>query len=117
MRRRKLKTRKKPATLIADIIQSGDRIIIYTDGLTYRQFIRDPKTADAVVRNFQIIGEAVAKLPSTFKKQHPEIPWSSLRALRNRVVHQYSKVNKLVWEEKETGLQNLLAVLRSVPKS
>jgi uncharacterized protein with HEPN domain len=105
--------KKKSASLIADIIKSGERILVYTEGLTLKQFVRDPKTVDAVVRNFQIIGEAVVKLPGTFKNKHSGIPWKKIRAFRNRIVHHYSGVDQLVWEEKEKFLKELLKVLKS----
>ncbi|MET0464173.1 MAG: DUF86 domain-containing protein [Chitinophagaceae bacterium] len=108
--------RKKSTSLIADILQCGDRIIIYTDGLTFKEFIRDPKTVDAVVRNFQIIGEAVGRLPRDFKQKHPGIPWKSIRAFRNRIVHNYSGVEQCVWEGREAFLKEMLAVLRGLGK-
>lgn len=105
--------KKKSASLIADIIKCGERILIYTEGLTFRQFVRDPKTVDAVVRNFQIIGEAVVKLPGTFKHKHSQIPWKKIRAFRNRIVHNYSGVDQLVWEEKDKFLKEMLTILKN----
>lgn len=106
--------RKKSSTLIADIIKCGDRIIVYTSGLTFSEFIRDQKTVDAVVRNFQIIGEAVVKLPRDFKQKHSRIPWKKIRAFRNRIVHNYSGVEQFVWEGREGFLFDMLRVLRGV---
>ena len=57
--------------------------------LSYDDFIADNKTIDAVVRNFEIIGEAASRLPDEFKDGHPEIDWHKLRGLRNRIVHHY----------------------------
>jgi uncharacterized protein with HEPN domain len=108
--------RKKAASLIADIIRSGERIVAYTEGLTFKEFVRDPKTVDAVVRNFQIIGEAVVKLPGTFKQQYPRIPWKKIRAFRNRIVHHYSGVDQLVWDEKEQFLKEMLELLKTAEK-
>jgi len=108
--------RKKSASLIADIIKCGDRIVAYTDGLTLKEFVRDPKTVDAVVRNFQIIGEAVVKLPGTFKQKHQRIPWKKIRAFRNRIVHHYSGVDQLVWEEKDKLLPEMLEILKAEKK-
>jgi uncharacterized protein with HEPN domain len=104
--------KKKSTSLIADIIRCGDRIIVYTDGLTYKEFIRDPKTIDAVVRNFQVIGEAAGRLPRDFKQQHSRIPWKRIRAFRNRIVHHYTGVEQSVWEGREEFLKEMLELLK-----
>lgn len=75
--------------LISDIIESGEKIILYTKGQTYDQFLNDEKTIDAVIRNFEIIREAANRLPDDFKKQHNEIDWQRIRGFRNRIVHDY----------------------------
>lgn len=108
--------RKKSSTLVSDIIKCGDRIIIYTEGLTFKEFIRDPKTVDAVVRNFQIIGEAIVKLPRDFKQKNSHVPWNKIRAFRNRIVHNYTGVEQFVWEGRDDFLKELLLVLRGVTK-
>jgi len=106
--------RRKSSSLIADIIKCGDRINVYTNGLTFSEFISDQKTVDAVVRNFQIIGEAVVKLPRDFKQKHSRIPWKKIRAFRNRIVHHYTGVEQSVWEGRDEFLKEMLLVLRSI---
>ena len=73
--------------LIADILDSGQKILSYTSGLTFEQFTDDNKTVDAVIRNFEIIGEAANRLPEEFKESHPEIDWHRIRGFRNRIIH------------------------------
>lgn len=51
------------------------------------QFLADEKTIDAVVRNLEIVREAVRWLPEEFKRQHAAIPWTQIAGLRNRIVH------------------------------
>jgi uncharacterized protein with HEPN domain len=53
--------------LLNDIVESGEKIFHYVQGLSYEQFLNDDKTIDAVVRNFEIIGEAANRLPDDFK--------------------------------------------------
>jgi uncharacterized protein with HEPN domain len=73
------------------------RIEMYTvDGR--ERFFRDPMVQDAVIRNLEIIGEAVSHLSLDFRQQHPEIPWRSIRALRNVLV-----TNTLAWIWKLCG--------------
>ena len=75
--------------LIEDIIESGKKILKYTSDLTYDQFINDDKTIDAVIRNFEIIGEAANQLPEDFKERNNQIDWFRMRGFRNRIVHAY----------------------------
>ena len=64
---------RQPILLVEDIIESWEKILLYTNGLTFEQFISDSKTVDAVVRNFEIIGEAANRLPEEFKDKNPGI--------------------------------------------
>jgi uncharacterized protein with HEPN domain len=75
--------------LIDDILDSGQKILDYTLDLTLEQFSADSKTVDAVIRNFEIIGEAANRLPEDFKETHSEIDWHKIRGFRNRIVHDY----------------------------
>ena len=62
-------------------------------------FRNDDKTQDAVIRNFEIIGEAVKNLSSEFKAQHAEIPWNRIAGMRDKLIHQYFGVKlDVVWE-------------------
>ena len=56
--------------------------------MKYDEFIEDPKTIDAVVRNFEIIGEATNQLPDDVKLQNQNIDWHRIRGMRNRLIHQ-----------------------------
>jgi len=58
-------SKREPSLLINDIIESGEKILNYTEGMDYETFIQDPKTIDAVIRNFEIIGEAANRLPES----------------------------------------------------
>ena len=82
-------SKREPKLLIEDIIDSGNKILLYTAGLSFDDFTADSKTIDAVVRNFEIIGEAANRLPDEFKDQHTQIDWQRIRGFRNRIVHDY----------------------------
>lgn len=58
----------------------------------------DSKTVDAVIRNFEIIGEAANRLSDEFKDKYPSIDWHKIRGFRNRIVHDYAGVDvNIVW--------------------
>ncbi len=98
--------------LVEDIIESCDKILKYTEGLSFEQFLADPRTVDAVVRNFEIIGEAAGRLPENFRNGHPGIDWARIRGFRNRIVHDYFGIDhSIVWHIKENYLPDLIQTL------
>ncbi len=105
-------SKRLPALLIEDILESGQKILDYTAGLSLEQFKADSKTVDAVIRNFEIIGEAANRLPNDFKEKHTEIDWHKIRGFRNRIVHDYFGIDySIVWIIKETFLPQMIHAL------
>lgn len=108
-------SKREPDLLVEDIIDSGNKIIDYTNDLSFENFTNDGKTIDAVIRNFEIIGEAANRLPDDFKENHPEIDWHRIRGFRNRIVHDYFGIDyAIVWEIKKTFLPALIIKLKSL---
>ena len=108
-------SKRQPNLLIEDIIESGNKILKYTEHLTFDEFVNDSKTVDAVVRNFEIIGEAANRLPEDFKESHTNIDWHRIRGFRNRIVHDYFGIDySIVWEIKTIFLPELLTSLSSL---
>jgi uncharacterized protein with HEPN domain len=102
-------SKRQPQLLVDDIIDSANKILLYTSNLTFDEFTSDSKTVDAVIRNFEIIGEAANRLPEEFKEIHSEIDWHRIRGFRNRIVHDYFGIDyTIVWQIKETYLATLL---------
>ncbi|HWB61572.1 MAG TPA: DUF86 domain-containing protein [Chthoniobacteraceae bacterium] len=97
---------KRDADLLLEDIHSAiGRIERYIAGLDHAKFLQDEKTIDAVVRNLEIIGEAVRWLPQEFKDQHPSVPWSQIAGLRNRIVHDYFGLDlEIIWQVLATSL-------------
>src|SRR3989344_4149711 len=84
---------------IRDILQAIDSIDRYTQGYTFDQFKHDAKTQDAVVRNLEIIGEAVKRLPNELRAAHPDIEWQPAAAMRDFLIHQYPDIEiEIVWD-------------------
>src|SRR6478609_5472474 len=85
--------------LLEDILECSGKIKKYTKGYTYDDFINDDKTVDAVVRNFEIIGEASSNIDNDFKTFNPQVNWRDMKTLRNRMIHDYTGVDyEIVWE-------------------
>jgi len=84
---------------IEDIQLAMNRIAEYIDGLTFAKFKQDYKTVDAVIRNFEVIGEAAKNIPDAIKDQYPEGPWEEMYLLRNKVSHEYFGVDyEIIWD-------------------
>ena len=76
------------------------------------QTLRDDKTIDAVIRNFEIIGEAANKIDHEFRIKNPKIEWKRIRGFRNRIIHNYFGIdNEIVWEIIENNLSELIECL------
>ena len=100
--------------LIHDMIESVQKIMTYTRDMSFDQFKSDSKTVDAVIRNFEVIGEAATRLTENYKNNNPEIEWSHLRGFRNRIVHEYFGIDlEIVWHIIEENLPELLTVLKN----
>jgi uncharacterized protein with HEPN domain len=78
------------------MLDSICKIERYVEGLTYETFMNDDKTIDAVIRPLTVIGEAAAHIPKEIISQTPEMPWRSIRGIRNSVVHEYFGINSQV---------------------
>jgi uncharacterized protein with HEPN domain len=106
---------RQPKLLLEDIIESAEKIILYTKSLTYNEFVADSKTIDAVVRNFEIIGEAANRLPDDLKDSDEKIDWHKLRGLRNRIVHNYFGINySIIWSIIEDYLSELIIQIKEL---
>jgi uncharacterized protein with HEPN domain len=82
-----------------DIIQAVAKIEQYTSALTQANFSKDEKTLDAVVRNLEIIGEAVKKLPEIIRSKHPNVDWKKIAGLRDILIHEYYGIDvEIIWD-------------------
>lgn len=104
------------ATYVEHILEAVRRIREYTAG-GEADFLGDPRTQDAVLRNLQILGEAAKKISPQFVGNHPEVPWRSMAGLRDRVVHDYFGVSlTIVWDVVSNHLPPLESALRLLPR-
>lgn len=89
-----------PNVYLHHILDAVGRIERYLVGVAKEAFLADDSmVAAAVVREFEIIGEAIAQLPSSYKKQHASVPWREITDMRNRLIHGYFSVDyEIVWK-------------------
>lgn len=92
---------------LSDIREAIDRILGYTTG-GRAAFLTDVKTQDAVVRNIEIIGEATRGVSERTKTAHPEVPWRDMSDMRNKIIHDYFRVDlEVVWDVVQNDLPAL----------
>jgi len=108
-------SKREPVLLLQDISESIDKIKLYTEGMTFDQFENDNKTIDAVIRNFEIIGEAANRIPDEIKDKYNEVNWHKIRGFRNRIVHDYMGVDLgIIWEIIQNYLGDLHKNMRKI---
>jgi len=100
--------KRRDTDFIGDIQEAMELSALYTKGLTFRKFLEDRKTQDAVVRNLEVMGEATKNLSSSFKAKYPDVPWKTLAGLRDKLIHFYFGIDyKIVWNITKKELSTL----------
>lgn len=98
---------------LLDIKDSGNAILEYVKDLDFESFVRDRKTYMAVIKEFEIIGEAVSKLPKEIKKKYNNIKWQDIKDFRNLLTHEYFGVDlEIVWKVIKEDLPELISVVK-----
>jgi uncharacterized protein with HEPN domain len=93
---------------LQDIQESIEAIEQYTKNLTEQEFLNNIQIEDAVIRRFEIIGEAVKNLDKNFREQYPEVPWKEIAGMRNVFAHEYFGVElDRVWDAVKKDLPEL----------
>lgn len=103
---------------LEDIIESINKIEKYISDMNYNNFSKSDITVDAVVRNFEIIGEAARQLPEKVKDKYTDVEWQAMVDFRNVIIHEYFGVSlKIMWDiiknELPTIKKNLNEVLKN----
>ena len=90
---------KEPLIYLEHIQDCIIRIRDYTQNLTEQEFLKNNMVQDAVIRNFEIIGEATKQLDSNFRAKYPAIEWKKLAGMRDKLIHDYIGVDLwIVWD-------------------
>lgn len=106
--------KKDPRVYLAQILERIDRIKEYTaDGK--QAFFTDRRTQDAVIRNFEVIGEAAKRIPEEYRQEQPAIPWRELSGFRDVLIHQYEGVSIAeIWQIIEKHLEPLRQAITAI---
>ncbi len=100
-----------------DILESGAAIQSYIQGISFDLFVQDRMRYAAVIREFEIIGEAVGKLPVELKTGYPHIPWQDIKDFRNLLAHEYFGVDlEIIWNTARHDLPLLMDAVQEIVK-
>ena len=98
--------------LLRDLLDSARAIRRYLAGVSHEAFMADTEKQDAVLRRFEIIGEAASRLAPEAQALFPTLPFRAMRGMRNIIAHDYGEVDlELVWKTATTDLPVLIATL------
>lgn len=103
---------------LGHMLDAARQACVYIEGMDKFDFLDDRRTQQAVIMNLIILGEAATKLLDGYREfidQYPDVPWASMKGMRNRIAQGYFDLNlDIVWETVRTALPQLLAVLPAI---
>lgn len=95
-------------TYLGDVLDAIKRIEGYLRKVEKEDFQENLMMQDAVMHQIEIIGEASKNVSDEFQEKHPELPWMEMRAIRNKIVHDYREVNlNVIWDTAKNDLPPL----------
>jgi uncharacterized protein with HEPN domain len=110
-----MSARPRDNLYLGDILEAIQRVLEYTKGLSYEEFLKHPMVQDAVLRNIQVIGEATKKLSEELQDSQPAVPWREMAGMRDKIVHDYFGVNfRVVWDVVQKDLPAVLSLIRPI---
>ena len=106
---------RDPLLFLEDIIKSLSKINRYIEGMEYSDIAKDEKTVDALIRNLEVVGEAVKNIPDTIREKYPEVEWKEAAALRDVLIHDYFGVDlESLWDTIHNNLPEFSKKIRFV---
>ena len=108
--------RADDATLL-DILNAAKLVVDFTKGMDKTAFLADAKTQSAVLHQLLIVGEAVKRLSHQFRKDQPVLPWKTIAAMRDKLIHHYNGVDlDEVWRTLQRDLPKLIEEVERLAK-
>jgi len=112
------KQRRDYILFIEDILSCIEKIERYTSNVSFEEFCGNDMAIDAVIRNFEIIGEAVKKIPEEIKKKYAYVEWKEAAGFRDVLIHDYFGIDlEAVWDTLRNNIPSFKEQIAKVLKS
>jgi uncharacterized protein with HEPN domain len=99
-------------TYLLHILISARRIVNYTRGVSWEEFLADGEKQDSVLHRISNIGEISKRISAEFKTSHKEIPWKIMAGMRDRIIHDYYQIEwEVVWETAQKSVPELIRLI------
>lgn len=106
---------RDPEASLIDIVVYARRAMGYLDSVSAPEFILDTGVQDQVIRCLTVIGEAARRTPAEVRSTYPQVPWSQMIGMRNRLAHAYDGIDvETVWLTVVRDLPGILASLENI---
>jgi uncharacterized protein with HEPN domain len=101
-----------------DILEAIGNIEEDTNGISFEEFVADRRRRDAVIRNFQVIGEAIKNLPPDLRERYPDTDWKKIAGFRDVLIHVYYGIkHTILWDNATNKLPDLKKEIQYILKS
>ncbi len=108
---------RDPKLYLRDILEAMLSIEKFVEGIDFEDFKKDDMKSSAVIRKFEIIGEAVKNVPENIKKKYRSVPWKDMAGMRDRLIHFYFGIKyELVWETIKKDIPELKPLIKKILK-
>lgn len=100
---------------LTDIQEACEKVLRFTKGMTYKDFVNDDLHFDAVLRNLEVVGEAVKNISEETRQKYPNVKWRKIAGFRDIVAHEYFGINdETVWDIVENEIPTLLTIIKVI---
>jgi len=109
--------RREYTDYLNDMLENAEKALSFVEGMEFDDFQKDDKTVYAVIRAFEIIGEAARQIPENVREANSDIPWREITGMRNKLTHEYFGVNtKVVWRTVKEDLPIIIPAIKKMIK-
>ncbi len=106
---------RDPTLYLKDILEAMEAIERFVEGMEFEYFKSDDKTSSAVLRKFEIIGEATKNVPETIKQKYSIVPWREMAGMRDKLIHFYFGIKyDLVWQTIKDVIPQVKPLIRKI---